>query len=285
MEKIEQVDPRCFRAYRPNSYSVNSILKRSFLYIIIILLIFSCSRKKSYVREIIPPQVETITLPEEKGKAIPDFYIVNGERYFPLSESKGFIETGKASWYGQEFHGRPTSSGEIYDMGKKTAAHKTLPLGTYVSVLNLSNNKKTIVRINDRGPFVKGRIIDLSFAAAEEILLIGPGTSDVKITALGKEIAERESEDGPKPVVEIRDLEKGEFTIQVGAFEDKDNAERLADRLKVLFEYVNVTRYVDENNHIFFRLHVSKSNTLKEAGEIEKELQDMGFIGAFIVRI
>lgn len=285
MRKIETVDPRCFRAFHPNPHFFYLMLKNFFLCTFLILIIFSCARQKSYVRVIKPPPLETILLPEEKGKEIPDSYVVNGERYFPLSETKGFIETGKASWYGKKFHGRRTSNGEIYDMEKKTAAHKTLPFDTYVSVLNLSNNKKTIVRINDRGPFVKGRIIDLSFAAAKEILLVGPGTSDVKITALGKEIGERESENGPKPVVEIRDLEKGEFTIQVGAFEDKDNAERLADRLKVLFEYVNITRYVDESNRIFYRLHVSKSNTLKEAGKIERNLEDMGFIGAFIVRI
>ena len=113
----------------------------------------------------------------------------------------------------------------------------------------------------------------------------GPGVAEVKIIALGKEVGKLTSESGPKTIVELQDLETGEFTIQVGAFEDKNNAKRLADRLKVIFDYVNVTRYSDENNRILFRLHVSKSKTLAQAGEIEKRLENMGFTEAFIVRI
>jgi rare lipoprotein A len=210
---------------------------------------------------------------------------VNGERYYPLPDSVGFVQIGKASWYGKDFHGRPTSSGEIYDMYKRTAAHKTLPLGTYVKVSNLLNDRYTIVRVNDRGPFIKERIIDLSYEAAKEIRLIGPGVAEVRVTALGKEVGESISKAGLQPVVELKELETGEFTIQVGAFKDKNNALRLADRLKVIFDYVNITRYVDENNNIFFRLHVSKSDTLAKAGEYEKKLEDMGFTEAFIVRL
>ncbi len=252
------------------------------IYLIALLFLFSCARERSYVRVIKPPPSRTITLPEKEA---PDSYDINGERYYPLPDSVGFVQEGKASWYGKNFHGHLTSSGEMYDMHKKTAAHKTLPLGTYVKVRNLSNDRHTIVRINDRGPFVKGRIIDLSYAAAKEILLIGPGTADVKITALGKEVGEVVSKSGPKPLVELKELETGEFTIQVGAFKDESNAIRLADRLRVIFDYVNISQYVDENKNVLFRLHVSKSNTLAQAGEFEKRLEDMGFTGAFIVRL
>ena len=212
-------------------------------------------------------------------------YEVNGERYYPLSKSDGFVQYGKASWYGKKFHGRPTSSGEIFDMHKKSAAHKTLPMGTYVKVLNLSNKEYSVVRINDRGPFVKGRIIDLSCAAAKEIGLIGPGVANVKIVALGREVGRLESESGPRPLVEFADLEKGEFTIQVGAFEDKKNALELADRLKVIFDYVHTALYVDEDRKTLYKVHVSRSKTLTKAGHIEKTLEDMGFTEAFIVRI
>ena len=219
-----------------------------------------------------------------KGK-VTDSYVVNGKRYYRLDASHGFVQTGKASWYGSKFHGRPTASGEIYNMYKKSAAHKTLPLGTYVKVLNLSNKKETVVRINDRGPFVKGRVIDLSYAAAKEIDLISIGVSDVKVIALAKEVDGPKSKNGGNPRIEIKDLDKGEFTIQVGAFMDKDNAQTLADRLKVLYDYVKISRYVDSEKGALYRVHVSKSNTLHKAMEIEKKLEDMGFAEAFIVRI
>ena len=250
--------------------------KLFFLFMISIILFISCARERAYVR--IPPS-------EVKVEGAVDSYLVNGERYYPLPDSLGFIETGKASWYGKDFHGRPTSSGETFDMYKKTAAHKTLPIGTYVKVINLKNDRPTIVRINDRGPFVKGRIIDLSYSAAKEIDMDASGTADVKIIALGKEIGELRSKDGSIPLLDIKDFETGEFTVQVGSFKEKNNAINLAERLKVIFDYVNIMEYIDTDNRIFFRLHVSKSSTLAKAEEMEKRLKDMGFTEAFILRI
>jgi rare lipoprotein A len=154
-----------------------------------------------------------------------------------------------------------------------------------VKVLNLSNKRYAILRINDRGPFVKGRIIDLSYGAAKEIGLIGPGVADVKIVALAREVGKFKSPQGLKPVVEFTDLNKGEFTIQVGAFKNKDNALRLADRLKVIFSYVDTTTYDDKDKGMLYRVRVSKSKTLNQAGEIEKRLEGMGFEEAFIVSL
>ena len=259
--------------------------KRYYIYLIIFLILSSCARERTYVKVPESPPSKAIALPGEKGEIFSNSYVVNGERFYVLPDSVGFVQTGGASWYGEEFHGRKTSSGEIYDMHKKSAAHKTLPLGTYVKVTNLSNNRHTIVRINDRGPFVKGRIIDLSYEAAKEIRLIGPGVATIKIAALGKEVGETLSKDGPRPLVELKDLQEGEFTIQVGAFKKRENAVTLADRLRIIFDYVNISRIVDEDNNIFFRLHVSKSKSLSQAGELEKRLEDMGFTDAFIVRI
>jgi rare lipoprotein A len=220
-----------------------------------------------------------------KGAAFPlDSYVVNGERYYPLPDALGFVETGKASWYGTDFHGRPTSSGETYDMFKKTAAHKTLPLGTYVKVLNLNNSESTIVRINDRGPFIKGRIIDLSFSAAQDIHMADPGLADVKVIALGRELGETQPGNEGSPLLDLRDFETGEFTVQVGAFADKKNALNLAEQLKTKIDYVNVVEYVDKGK-VFFRVHASKSTSLAKAGEFEKTLEEMGFTGAFVLRI
>lgn len=250
---------------------------------IMTLTLFSCARERSYVRTAKPPRIKVVVLPETEEGIRP--YEVNGERYYPLTKADGFVQYGKASWYGKKFHGRHTSSGEIFNMYKKTAAHKTLPMGTYVMVLNTSNKKHSVVRINDRGPFVKGRIIDLSYAAAKEIGLIGPGVGDVKIVALGKEVGRLKSESGSRPMVELTDLQKGDFTIQVGAFEDKENALKLADRLKVIFDYVHIAVYVDKDRKTLYKVHVSRTKTLTQAGEIEKRLENMGFTEAFIVRI
>lgn len=258
---------------------------RHLLALSLLLCLTGCARETHYVKIPDSSPKKVIVLPEklEDPKLRP--YVINGERYHPLPDSEGFVQSGKASWYGAEFHGRNTSSGEIFDMYKKSAAHKTLPLGTYVKVVNLSNRREIILKINDRGPFVKGRIIDLSYAAAKEIGLVGPGTVDVRVIALGKEVGELKSNRGVKPVVETRDLQKGAFTVQVGAFRDKENAVGLAERLKVIFNYVEVTVYDDKRGETLHRVRVSKSKTLNEADKVEKKLEDMGFEGAFIVSL
>ncbi|MFC1580120.1 septal ring lytic transglycosylase RlpA family protein [Thermodesulfobacteriota bacterium] len=232
-----------------------------------------------------PTPPDTIPVPETKMGKIPEPYVVFGKRYYPLPDSHGFVQYGKASWYGKKFHGRRTSSGEIYDMHKRTAAHKTLPLGTYVKVTRLSTKKYAIVRINDRGPFVKGRVIDLSYAVARELDVVGPGVVDVKVVALGKEVGTRAGKQGTTPLVKLEDLKTGNFTIQVGAFQERENALKLAEGLRDHFEYVRVSVYVDENKRTLHRVHVSKTNTLSSAGEMEKRLEDMGFRRAFIVRM
>ncbi len=123
-------------------------------------------------------------------------------------------QEGLASWYGGKFQGRRTASGEIFDSNKLTAAHKTLPFGTQVKVINLANGKSTVVRINDRGPFVKGRIIDLSRAAAAEIGMTGKGVVLVRLEVIESSAPERR------------------YTIQLGAYSEIDNAQRLMKRLE-----------------------------------------------------
>lgn len=146
-----------------------------------------------------------------------------------------YIETGIASWYGYPYQGRATSSGEIYDMEKFTAAHRTLPFQTWVRVENLSNHRSVDVRINDRGPFVHGRIIDLSRAAARRIELLGPGT--VRVRLISVRAPEREAPPTPPPPSSrpspVPAPAQGEFyAVQVGAFSDRERAERLREEME-----------------------------------------------------
>ena len=124
----------------------------------------------------IEPGTPPVRLPPAT-RGNPAFYEVFGERYHVLPESRGYTEQGVASWYGREFHGRRTSNGEVYDMYGLTAAHKTLPLPTRARVTNVATGKSIIVRVNDRGPFKKGRLIDMSYGAARELGFLNAGTA------------------------------------------------------------------------------------------------------------
>jgi len=149
-------------------------------------------------------------------------YTVNGRTYRVLPTARGYRERGRASWYGSKFHGRLTSSGEPFDMYKVSAAHKTLPLPSWVEVTNLDNGRRLNVRVNDRGPFREGRIIDLSYAAAVKLGVLEAGTAPVEVRAL--DFGERSDPAVLRPLsVPVR--------IQAGAFSERDAARRLAARL------------------------------------------------------
>jgi rare lipoprotein A len=227
----------------------------------------------------------TMVLPEPRDRSLQGPFIIDGVQYYCLSGEEGYVEEGIASWYGGEFHGRNTSNGEVYDMHKKTAAHKTLPFGTYVKVVNLSTSKEVVVRINDRGPFVKERIIDLSFAAAKDIGLIEPGTAKVQVAALSRMVGTIKMGDTYKPLVEVRNFRKGKFTAQVAAFTVEENALRLAERLRVLFDHVTITTYLPRDGTIFYRVRVSLSEDLNEVNHVVEKLEYLGFPQAFIVAL
>lgn len=170
--------------------------------------------------------------PSRRGN--PSSYTVHGQRYHVMANNAGFRERGVASWYGNKFHGRPTSSGEPYDMYKMTAAHKTLRLPAYVRVTNLDNGKSVIVRVNDRGPFVDDRIIDLSYAAAHKIDMAGRGTVPVEIEVVGP--GQQADTGGSPGNWQATRLPKAgwdeDVLVQVGAFRDRDNAEAIGARLR-----------------------------------------------------
>jgi len=155
-------------------------------------------------------------------------YTVFGVTYTPLADARGYRERGVASWYGRKFHGRRTSSGEIYDMYAMTAAHRTLPLPSYVRVRNLENDRSVVVRVNDRGPFMHNRLIDLSYTAAARLGMLGTGTALVEVEAIDP--------DAPPASTLLRTAHAADapprLSIQVGAFTRYDNALRLKERLE-----------------------------------------------------
>ncbi len=158
-------------------------------------------------------------------------YNVFGVGYRPLKTSKGYRERGVASWYGKKFHGQRTANGETYDMYAMSAAHKTLPLPSYLRVRNLNNGKSVIVRVNDRGPFRENRIVDLSYAAAAKLGIIGTGTGIVEIEGLtGDEPVTQVAARVPDPVP-LPKAAAPRLYLQVGAFTSRDNAENLKLRL------------------------------------------------------
>ena len=189
----------------------------------------------------LPPDLrgiaEPIPVPEPRaryGNRSP--YKVLGKTYHVMDEARGYRERGIASWYGNKFHGRPTSSFEPYDMYKFTAAHKTLPLPSFVRVTNLENGRSVVVRVNDRGPFHAGRIIDLSYVAAVKLGIHQRGTAEVEVEAIDVESTPRLA---AAPAGERRFRSgfgapgggSGRLYLQVASFAEKDNAKRLKDRL------------------------------------------------------
>jgi len=216
-----------------------------------------------------------------------------------------FVETGIASWYGNPYHGRATASGEIYDMEKLTAAHRTLPFHTWVRVENLSNHKSVVVKINDRGPFVHGRIIDLSRAAARHIELLGPGTVKVRIISTSEPKHEKESKREKEPVAEAPAVPRATptppgarpspfptpaeavapragFAVQVGAFSDRARAEDLRRRLE---ERYGAARLLEKPGRAgVWRVLAGEYSDAAAAASAANQLRTE-FPGAFVVRI
>ena len=170
-----------------------------------------------------------------------------------------WVQYGVASWYGGEFHGRPTSSGEVYDMNQLTCAHNTLPLGTTVMVTNLENGRSLELKVNDRGPFVKERIIDVSYAAAQMLGMWAKGTAPVKVEVISL---------ASEPVLR--------FALQVGSFTDETNAQRLAEQLRRNFENVHVAT-VETPTQKYHRVRVGQFDTREAALAVAEKLSQMGF--------
>ena len=181
---------------------------------------------------------------------------------------KGYSQIGIASWYGVEEHGRPAASGERFSMYGYTAAHRSLPIGTVARVTNLENGRDIVLRINDRGPFIEGRIIDLSYAAAKAVDMIGNGTAKVKVEVI--------SAPGRR-----NHYFQAKYTVQIGSFRDRENALSLKDELNKRLRNVQVDA-IDLDGDIYHRVRIAQFSKKDDAEKVAAELRELGYSGRVI---
>lgn len=185
----------------------------------------------------------------------------------PAEEYKvGYRQKGIASWYGEPFHGRPTASGEIFDMYAMTAAHRLLPLGSHIKVKNLANGRTITLKVNDRGPFVRGRILDVSYEAARALLMIQSGTAPVELR-----------------VVKIHRQETFSFTVQVGSFIREETARELIEKLRGRYHnvWMNISKIGNKN---FYRVRVGKFLDERLAHHTARKLRKREGLETFVTR-
>ena len=203
----------------------------------------------------------------------PSSYVVYGQRYHTLRTSTGYRERGIASWYGSKFHGRRTSSGEPYDMYAMTAAHKTLPLPTFVRVTNLQNGRSVVLRVNDRGPFHSNRIIDLSYTAAWKLGILAKGTGYVEVEALDPrapepvKVAAQETRAPREPV---------KLFLQTGSFSVRANAEQMKWRMQSVSGGPVSIEPVQVNGSITYRVRVGPLASVTTADRLAQRITDLG---------
>jgi rare lipoprotein A len=234
-----------------------------FLNFVCILLLCGCAARPPVASRQPPPVPPSAAPPVAAEAPARDKNIASVRS----PQGSGYIEEGKASWYGEPFHGRRASNGEVYDMYKLTAAHRTLPFETVVRVTNLGNGKSTVVRITDRGPFVDNRIIDLSLAAAREIESVGPGVVPVRLEILS-----------------AVDPTAGFFTVQVGAFRERGNAERLRERLSASYSPIFIQQ-MDASEGSLYRVRVGKIPGEDAAHQFGEQLRNREGFTPMVIRL
>ena len=231
-----------------------------------------------------PPESSAEVVPRAEARSRygnPPFYDVFGKRYYVLPSAAGYVERGVASWYGPGFHKVRTSTGESYDMYGMTAAHKTLPLPAYVRVTNLENGLSIVVRVNDRGPFVGNRIIDLSYTAASKLDMLRNGTALVEVRTLDPAVplplAAAPPAATPSTSPPVRDpTAQAALFIQAGAFSDPANAQRMADKLKG-GGYGNV--FVRDDDVAGRRMHRVRIGPIDNVAEFDRLVASLELVG------
>lgn len=272
---------------------MNALINTSLKIIIggcLFLLIFSCTTRKSIVQDSAPTgaidlsniKPVVVTHLEKSRYGNPTSYEVRGRTYQVKKDAVNYVKEGVASWYGTKFHGRRTSSGEVYDMLALTAAHKTLPIPCFVKVTNLENGKHLIVRVNDRGPFVKDRIIDMSYAAAHKLGMTTKGTAKVRVESVSvntkdllkvKENFSSQLINQPSSYDWLESQHKGKDRfVQVGAYSVYESAQKLA---KVLDREISLPvkiSKINRNGKKLYRVRIGPIQSLKIAESLAKTL-------------
>lgn len=246
-------------------------LSRKVLWLLLgTFLLASCAPKPGPQRPSFPePSRPSVSRPQPPPEPTPPTarpYTVLGQTYHPLTSADGFVEEGIASWYGPQFHAKRTASGEVYNMYDLTAAHRILPMQTKIRVTNLDNDTSVVLRVNDRGPFVGNRIVDLSYKAAQELDVIRPGTARVRVEALGR---------WPGGI-------PGRFFVQVGSFTQRENASRLMQQMRGEGHAESRVVQAEINGQTFWRVQVGAFNNLDKAEAARNEIARLT-PGAFVI--
>lgn len=256
-----------------------------FYFVLTTLVFIGCAPTGRYYQhqdsapKVVPNQVtkvDAVPVYEQYAPANMRPYKVRGVRYQPLSTGKGFVDKGQASWYGQKFHGHLTANGEVYDMYQMSAAHKTLPLPSFVRVTNLANGKQAVVRVNDRGPFHLGRVIDLSYAAAAKIDMLKTGVADVKIEVIHVDPSGTITV-GNHAIIEPAPANK-QIYIQVAALKNKSRIEKMGKGLQNLYQHPYEAKL--EKNIYKLRLGPIQASN---ADKLLTDLQAQGYPEAYKV--
>ncbi len=246
--------------------------------LVIIGLLSACSQNPRVSTEIkaskllakkIPSIPDAVPRFEERTRAgNPDSYTVFGKRYYVQPESKGYSERGIASWYGPKFHNKKTSNGEVYDMYGMTAAHKTLPIPSYVKVTNLTNQRTVILRVNDRGPFHDGRIIDLSYTAAVKLGIDAAGTGLVKVTTIEPEMTKEN---------QLKYNTKKPIFLQVGVFSDRINAVKIKEKISIHKGFPETRiRSLNDGKSIVHKVQLGPLDSVFEVHRMADKLAQLG---------
>lgn len=254
-----------------------ALLIKGSLFLILLLGLSACAKPP---RDI--PISYSTSSDQEVTRPVPGWlrpYTIFGKTYYPLPRAEGYEEECIASWYGPGFHGRQSASGEIYNMYEYTAAHRILPIGTYVLVTNLENGRQLVVRINDRGPFVGDRCLDLSYASARELGIIAKGTARVRLVALGEgEVRGNTVVFRQKP-----NFRFNEFYLQIGAFKNYENAQRLKEELERNYLQVRIEPFNHPEKGLLYRVQIYLANDLETAQSYAEKLKRERFRSGFLV--
>lgn len=267
-------------------------------WIVLLVFFYGCAettavRAPVSIRDSAPKKpVDVTRIPDAVPKVEPrgragnaSSYVVWGKRYKVMKKSRGFVQRGTASWYGKKFHGRKTANGETYNMYAMTAAHKSLPLPSYVRVKNLANGRSVVVRVNDRGPFHKNRIIDLSYTAAKKLGIVRTGTGRVEVrdispveqtAPVARSAATPAARATVTPAAVTRKTAPTRLYVQIGAFSSRENASRLADTVQ--HPELPELRIRSEVNTPapLYRVQLGPVATIGEAHRIIDQLGELG---------